>query len=330
MGTLASGTATFIELFANGDDVWVVDADGVVHLALDGTRKQQFDAPRPLQAAAFNGMYLVVTDGAKLTTLRAEDLGTVADGNLVEACASAVLLSGNRLVCGPANDWDRIFYTYDALTATRLATSATYTYNGTPMTAVPGMDAFVTVTTNLSPSDFHLYVLGTDHVATYVGESPYHGDFSATTVFAFDGDVPEHLVNSDGLMLRFAADCGNGSPASSSCFTKDGALGTLPMGQRYVAMDNVGTTLTGVISPASTSYYPPTSTSDAGYVLQSVDVPARTILAEQTFSIPQGSIVGMKALPEARTVLLALDTRTGYPSPNMPVTGGYEVRSVSY
>jgi hypothetical protein len=105
---LFNGTAELIDLFAQDEELWVVDGQNAFHLsAKDGSMLHAFMAARPLLAAAFDGTHLVVADGAKMTTLKAGDLSNVAEGNMIEPCASAVLLSAHRFVCGPGNDWDR-------------------------------------------------------------------------------------------------------------------------------------------------------------------------------------------------------------------------------
>lgn len=326
---LFSGTANLIELFGQGEEIWVVDGENAVHLsAKDGSTLHSFKAARPLQAAAFDGTYLVVTDGAKLTTLKASDLSKVIEGNLVEACASAVLLSSQRFVCGPANDWDRIFYTYDALSAQLLASSAKFTYHGTPMKRVPGYDAFVTVTTNLSPSDFYLYKLGTDNAAAFVNESPYHGDFAATTVMAFDSDMPEHLINSQGLLLKFSPTCSDTTQNSftSQCFVKDGSLGTLTGAQQFSALDNDGPLLTALVNPRGNDILSSTSTADAGYLLQTVDVPSRAITSQRTVQLPQGSPTKLCALPDKGMVVVGVSKGNAlYPPSTTTTSSGYSI-----
>ena len=107
--------------------------------------------------------------------------------------------------------------------------SKKYTYNGIPMRLVPGTSDFVTVSVDLSPSDFHLYSGSDSGEAVYINESPYHGDLRITNTYAFDGSPPVHLITDSGLLLRIHGDNCTGSMSSFStgCFVKDGALGTL-------------------------------------------------------------------------------------------------------
>lgn len=221
-----SGNA-FIDAFFAEEGLIVVEATGVFVISRAGDVLHGYESPRPIESAAFDGEWLGVADQAILTTFDLT-LQPQADTTLAEGCRSAAMVSGPRFVCGPENDWDRIFYTYDALSGTLMGTSAPYTYNGTPMRRVPGTDDFVTVTIGLSPSDFHLYTAIEDPVE-YINESPYHGDFAATLVHAFVGVPATHVVNSQGIMLRiYGGGCVPGSPFESECFVKDGELGTLP------------------------------------------------------------------------------------------------------
>jgi hypothetical protein len=186
------------------------------------------------------------------------------------------------------------------------------------------MDAFVTVTLNLSPSDFYLYRLGADNVVSFVNESPYHGDFSATSVYAFDGEPPEHLINTQGLMLRFSLECSASGTSMfmSQCFVKDGALGTLTGAQRFVAMDNAGPTLTALVDPRG-DIFTQVNASDAGYLLQTIDVPSRTVSSQVTVHLPQGTPTKLEAVLERQVAVVGVDKRPAFPSTSS--ASGYEV-----
>ena len=109
------------------------------------------ESPRENTAAAFDGEILVVADRARFASYNVM-LSRNMEADLVEECASAVLVSDHRFICGPSNDWDRIFYTYDAQTGAFVASSEKYTYNGIPMHHIPGTVDSVTVTVGSSPS----------------------------------------------------------------------------------------------------------------------------------------------------------------------------------
>lgn len=322
---VVAGDAVFVDLFVQGADLWVADSQGVSHVSLvDGHSIARWTAQRPLTAAAFDGAHLVALDGAKLTTLEPAALTVVAEGTLIESCADAVLVSGDRLVCGPNVDWDRVFYTYDALTGKLLASSAKYIYNGVPMRRVPGMDAFVTVSGG-SPSDFHLFKVGADHVAVYLNESPYHGEFAAGDVFAFDGSPPQHLVNSQGLFLRFSLDCSLPSSstmrAAGECFVKDGAVGTLTGSQSFSAMDNSGPVLTALVDPRGANSFPSSTPTANNYLLQTIDLPSRLVLSQQVVALPSGRLLGFRASLDQKRVAVVIGKSTSSSSFDPPAAG---------
>jgi len=107
------------------------------------------------------------------------------------------------------------------------------------MRRVPGTDDFVTVTTDLSPSDFHLYRQPESGAAEYVNESPYHGDFRVTNVYGFDRSPATHLITDAGLLLNiYGDDCGSmASSFKSGCFVKDGSIGIPTGAQLFIGLD---------------------------------------------------------------------------------------------
>ena len=70
------------------------------------------------------------------------------------------------------------------------------------MGRVPGRDHFVTVPLEIFPPDFSLYRIDALGPVYFLGQSPYHGDFAVTPIYAFGGRPATHLVTSEGLMLR--------------------------------------------------------------------------------------------------------------------------------
>ena len=300
---IVRGTATLLDVFVEGDAVWVVDSSGVSKFALDASAGAgplgRWDSPRSLLAAAFAGTRLAVADGAKLSVLSADTLELEVDGNVVEPCASVVFVSGERLVCGPANDWDRIFYTYDALTIDLLASSQPFTYNGIPMRKVPGADAFVTVTTDLSPSDFHLYRLAETGEVVFVGESPYHGDFGVSDVYAFEGDPATQLVSHEGLLLDFDGCTGQ---QAAPCFVKNGALGTLPEQRSFLGMASHADSLFAVVGNSAYAYEADCMNTPCR--LDRIDVAAREVKDSLSFRLPLQGIVRLAPRADGREVIV--------------------------
>jgi hypothetical protein len=194
-----------------------------------------------------------------------------------------------------------------------------YTYNGLPMRRIPASDSFVAVSVDSSPSDYHLYEMGADDVIVYVGESPYHGDFSVTGTYAFDGAPPNHLITPTGLLLSLASPgCAPGlTTAFTDCFVKDGALGTLTSNQSFIAMTNEGGTLYGLVSNRVVS--DPASS----YLLQSIDVATRTLRTESVHALATTHVSVMAFDVVSGRVLLGYPVQSG--DSWAPVAHGYRV-----
>jgi hypothetical protein len=241
------------------------------------------------------------------------------------------MVSQSRFVCGPSNDWDRVFYTYDARTGNLLASSNKYTYHGIPMRRVPGTDDFVTVSVGTSPSDFYLHTVWANGQASYINESPYHGAFSATTTFAFDGAPPTHLVNSGGLLLKlYDTGCsGDASFASSTCFLKDGALGTLTGSQYFAAMDSDATgTVYALVDPSTDTFSSDRCTK--GCLLQRIDVAARTVLSQTIVQLKAAAIVAFRHDAVARAAVVGFVVGTGSYYVSSDPYPGYRVLVITY
>ena len=257
---LYAGTDTLIDLFPVSGGLIVVRSTAVQLLDVNGAQVTRVDSPREITSAAFDGTLLGVADRALLTVYDTA-LAPQRTATLIDVCASAVAASGSRFVCGPDYDWDRVFSVFDMTTGALLKRGPNkYTYNGIPMRAVPGTDDFVTVTTNLSPSDFHLYRVAPapDSGVLFLGESPYHGDFAASTVFAFDRSPATRLINSQGVILRIYDAACVPSTNGQGCFFRDGNLGTLPNNRSFLAMAETGDgTLYGIVDRGSSSFFDP-------------------------------------------------------------------------
>jgi hypothetical protein len=310
--TLSQGNDTLIGVFAVEPGIVIVLSTGVRVVDRQGGEVMRWDAPRPLLAAAVDGTLLGVADGAKVTALDlAADLTMVSSTDSREACASAVMIGENRLVCGPVTDWDRIFYIYDVKEGKLLANSDKYTYNGRPMRRVPGRDAFVTVSDTSSPSDFHLYSVSADNKVTYMGESPYHGDFQVTNTYAFDGEPPTHVVTETGILLDFSrSDCGQttmGSNAFMNCFVKDGALGTVTGTQGYVGMSNQGGTLYGLLDPELTASAK--SKGERKFLLQSIDMAAREVKTQKMYMLDVARVIALVFDSHSSKVVIAYNVQ---------------------
>jgi len=145
VGPLITGTDSLIDVFVIPSGVVVVRNTEVDVIGRDGVVKTTKPWPREITAAAMDGTTLLVADKAAITTVTTPDLVSGLEFFVVETCVTGVVISKSRYICGPANDWDRVFYTYDYKTGTLLAKSSATTYAGIPMRRVPGFDEFITV-----------------------------------------------------------------------------------------------------------------------------------------------------------------------------------------
>jgi hypothetical protein len=290
--TPIGGGTGFIDAFFTNDGLIVVHENGVEVVSRSGEVLASYASPRTVTAAGFDGSLLVVADLAIFTTLDTT-LAALASATLTESCSGVVMISDSRFVCGPNSDIDRVHYTYDALSAELLATSDPYIYAGVPMRGVPGFDDYVTVTHDLSPSDFHLFRVDADSRAALVNESPYHGDFAATISYAFFGSPTTHLINQQGLLLKLHDDaCAPGSPFDSGCFLKDGELGTLE--ERFKLYVDIreasATTVMALVSDMDFGFVTPPCIETA-CELQHIDVESRSVLATTTIATPMPVIL---------------------------------------
>ena len=107
--------------------------------------------------AAFDGSTLVVADSAELTVMSPKlDLGPTAF--LTESCGSAVMVeegNASSAVRQPTrNASSTTTYDVGANPPVKIAASAPFTYDGVPMSTVPGTNSFVTVTLDSEPASF--------------------------------------------------------------------------------------------------------------------------------------------------------------------------------
>jgi hypothetical protein len=331
-GRLLAGSERLLDLYPIADGIVVVRSDAVVLVGRDRNVKKTVTAPRPITSAAFDGTRLVTADAAMLTVYNTalDSEGTVL---LTESCASSVLMDGGVFVCGPSNDWDRVFYTYDIVNRRAIATaSRKYTYKGIPMRRIPTTNYFVTVTVGTSPSDFNLFQVaagGTD--VTHINESPYHGGFSATEVYGFAGNPPTHLVNVEGLLMRlFGNGCdGTTNSFTSGCFVKDGNLGTLWSNERFASLTNDASgTLYAVVAQNGTSYFDPQCKT--GCLVQKIDVQQRKVVSQRQHMMGAKRFIASRPDPSCDMLAVGYEVAPAGSSGSSFEWSGYQVDLVDY
>jgi hypothetical protein len=328
--TLIEGTATLIDVFVVDAGIIVVDSAGVYLIGRDAQVLKSVPFARALSAAAFDGTNLVVADAAEITVMTAGlDIGATA--TLTESCASAVLLGNHRFICGPSNDWDRVFYTYDVGVnpPKQIATSSKYTYNGIPMRRVPGTDAFVTVTLDLDPPSFYLFRVAADTgQAALAGGSPFDS-YAANSVFAFDGSPATQMIQCSGDILGITGSgCNTSQAVSESCFSQSGVLGTLATDQSYIGLGEYGVGRLVAFVASFNNYDPFSSPCADGCPVQLIDIASRSVLLQKTHTITDlGTVVRTTLDTVCGTAILGY----GKLDPNQPFdTLGYRVQSFGF
>jgi len=312
--TLWSGADTLIDAFPSNDGIIVVTAGAVNVLSRTGMTVKSYTPPRPLTAAAFDGALLVLADAAYVTVMTPTlaSKGTIL---LKEACAAGVMVGAQRFVCGPMNDWDRIFYTYDLVQLALVGTSPKYTYEGIPMRQVPGRDHFVTVGTSGTPADFSLFRVDALGPVYFLGESPYHGDFAVSTIYAFAGRPATHLVTSEGLMLKlFTPQClpDSTSVLGSGCFVKDGNIGTLWANEMFRAMatDDERDVVYGVVGTLDNFRM---LTCAGQCKVQQIDAVQRVVLGQRGYGIGMSQTITTRHDTQCQMLLFGYRTNDATP-----------------
>jgi hypothetical protein len=327
---LASGTSPLVDVFVSAAGVIVVTADAVALVDRTGAPQQMYPSPREITAAAFDGTSLAVFDKAFLVVLGSNLAPTSVMTALVEVCASAAFVSADRVVCGSTKDFGRSFYAYNAKTGAALQTSANAaTYHGLPMRRVPGKDDFVTVSVGSSPSDFFLHTVDSTSKVTYIGESPYHGDFAVSLAYSFEGNPAHHVVTEEGLLLNiYDPTCVVGR-VTTQCFVKDGMLGTLRGTQRFIGMADDGSNMVyGLVDGG-----PPTGFTyrrcASGCFAQRIDGDQRLVGAEKLYDLDVGAVVATRH-DATSNALIAGFRRSGSYSPGVDPYPGYRVELLKY
>jgi hypothetical protein len=322
--TLTSGDQTLVDLFVTDAGLLLIFSDEVRLVSRAGKTLQSVPSPREVTAAAFDGKLLVVADKAKFTSFD-PNLKQLASANLSVTCSSGVLMDDNRFVCGENVDWDRVYYTYDALQGTLLASSKQYTYDGIPMRRVPNTNQFVAVEVESSPANLFLYQMGMTGEAVYLGPASFEiSDPSA--VYAFAGNPATQLIVDDGTMLAIDTSKCSQNAFSEGCFTQIGALGTLSGAQRFIGMDNdLDGQLYGLVD-TSPSY---DKLCASGCVAEQIDVASRVVTKQTTYSLASAAlIVTVRHDPTAAALVVGYSTGDSYSYPK--TASGYGVVSLPY
>jgi hypothetical protein len=322
--TLSSGSQTLVDLFVSDAGLLLIFSDEVRLVGRDGKTIQSVKAPREVTAAAFDGKLLVVADKAKFTTYD-PNLMQLASANLAVTCSSGVLMDNSRFVCGQNVDWDRVYYTYDALQGTLVASSKMYTYDGIPMRRVPNTNQFVAVEVESEPANLFLYQMGANGEASYLGPASFEIS-DPTAVYGFSGNPATQVIVDDGTMLEIDTSKCTQNSFTAGCFTQIGALGTLSGAQRFIGMDNdLNGKLYGLVdtSPSFDGF------CASGCLVEQIDVANRAVSSQATYQLASaGSIVNVRNDPTAKALVVGYSPSNDF-SPS-ETKGGYVVASLPY
>lgn len=322
---LGGGEETLVDVLPLANGVAVVSYGEVRLVGRDGRALSRWTTTRTIASATVDGERLIIGDGGALTILDSSLVPT-AEIRLTEQCSGAARMPCDRFLCASSRSVERVFYTYDLAGRVELARSSPQRHAGSPLIRVPGLEAFVTVTTTLSPAGVHFHRLDGDR-AVLVAESPYHSEFEFSDVLTFHGDPATHLITHRGELFRLDG-CSRApldSVGAPDCLTIDGILGTLRGDETYVALDARGDLLAAV---ACRGREPP----DRGWMdchLDRIDL-ARSVI-ESTRAAPLGPSVSGTRLridPWSGGVILATPRRCE--EPYFGTCDGWEARLVPF
>ncbi len=313
-----------IALFESGSFLLVVDTETVWRLDADGRVVGQFTPGRVITSAAFDGEYLAVADRAIVTAL-SPALVEISRTELTEYCSSSVMMDGHRFVCGPDSFWRRVFSTIDLVSGTIVGRSVPYSGEGDKMMRVPGRSDFITFA-DYDPPRFSLFEMR-DTVAAYVGRSPVDRSIPFSSANAFTASPSTHMVTTGGSLLRVRGEgCGVPEVSLPECLSREGDLGLLPLEATYLALTQDGQgQVFGLWSSAPQPNGGPACSSEAGCLLDHIDVSARRLVERLEYREHVEAVHAMVYQPAERRVVIV--ARTDGASPGGRI--GYSLRTIS-
>lgn len=289
----------------------------------EGTVVARWTTTRTVASATADGDRLIVGEGGSLTILDAATLTPISEFRVTEACAEAVVMPCNRLLCGSSRAVERVIYTYDLDDGAELARSEPETYTGIPMLRVPGLEAILTATAALSPNEVYFHRLVGDEL-TLITDSPYHGHFDFSEVLAFVGHPATHVINQRGDLFRVDG-CMRAPPGAfepTDCLTVDGTLGTVAPEEFYVAIDGTADTLAAIACrrPVSTPW------GLEACHLDRIDLETRAVVHRQAIPVEAAPGIALRLDPWTGASLISTPVRC--PTPYPDDCYGWEARLV--
>ncbi len=298
---LSNGVSMLIDAFLAGDWVIIVTEDRIEVVDKQARHIAERLWNSQIATAAFDGTTLVVSDTTEFVAYDTR-LREVGHGVLSSPCDTSVLV-GNRWICSVfADDLDRYYDTYDLSSGSRLArVDDTVSHRG-PMRKVPGRDEFVTLNVGVDPKDFYLLSLDDSGKAMGVATtaSQYHGDFSISPVYAFNGNPATQLVTDQGLVLCLNPD---DCPNPKFGLTRDGDVGVLSGNNYFGAMDvDAQGKLHALLGPDEYMDFDE-PVCDQGCTLERIDVGTGVLESHVSVHFALSVFVALRALPEGGVLL---------------------------
>lgn len=229
-GIAYQATARVLSVVPATTGLVIVHPDEVLLVSRSSTVLRRLPWPREILSGISSGERIVILDRGVLTTLD-RDLNTLGTVNLVESCVAAVSAGPDWIVCGPGDDWQRVFYTYEIRTPKLAARSQAVTYEGIAMQSVPGRPWFLTKE--------KLFALDDKGEAKERSRIGFSSTPEVIPPLVFAGDPATHAIDRMNNVFELHIDC------QPSCFVKVGMWTTARSGG---AFDGPGSTVLAVSS----------------------------------------------------------------------------------
>jgi hypothetical protein len=313
-GLIYSGQEPTVDVFPVQDGLLLVRQRSLLLVDRLGRLIRSVPTARDVLAAAFDGTTLTVVERAMMHTFR-RDLVKTGSRLLTDLCDAALLLPDGRTLCS-GGDVDRSRrYVYGPG-----ETPGTFAGLGrvAGVRRVPGRAAFVN-----TEYGFSYLVPKPSGELEAKGTASFDGKGVPRPAFGFLGDPATHVVDVMGNLLKIDESECTPSPApfNSKCFSVDGQLGTVGVGQAYAGVvEDSPTTVVGLLNKDERNSFQ-TGPCLMGCQVQRIDVATRKVLSERTHRLDARAIKLVRNDPFCDR-LLVLGRTTEEPRFTDPDRGG--------
>jgi len=291
---LSSSKVPLIEAFPLETGILVVQQDQVRLISRDGSPLKAVAWPRLITAAALDSGRLIVVDKAAFRVVSTVDFSTISETFTADTCTLAAVTSKSRLVCLTSSASETPLLTYDLKTGVLLAKSKLYTSAQT-LRPVPGTDELVAA----YYANLVLYSVTSAGYVTTVGTAGVSDFYGTIAVLAFHTPT-DHLVTPNGALHQLHAPTCFPGAGGGGCLPKDGVLGTLATGERFVGLTDDGANTVYGLVEKSGGYY-----CETGCTLQQIDGTKRVVVSQKTHTISSmRMITSFRRDPVCNTILV--------------------------